>query len=126
MSKQRKDCLTFIQKYSRRRWNTHKTLTLVSFDHSFNCLSVFIHSNQLFQTITQSFHIALSHINARRRINYPQAYSLSAGVIIIRAGGGHPKIFETFSKKSHSTEICRTVPKKSRPISLYIETNYSL
>ena len=39
----KKDCLTFFQKNSRRRWNTHKTLTLVSFDNSFNCWSMFIH-----------------------------------------------------------------------------------
>ena len=30
---------------SRRRWNTHRTLTLVNFDYSCNCLSFFIHSS---------------------------------------------------------------------------------
>ena len=35
----------YPKKNSRRRWNTHKTLTLVSFDFSFNCLSILIHSN---------------------------------------------------------------------------------
>ena len=37
--------------------------------HSFKLLF-----NQLFQTITKSFYIALSHISIRRRINYPQAF----------------------------------------------------
>ena len=37
--------LLLSKKNSRRRWNTHKTFTLVSFDNSFNCLSFFIHSN---------------------------------------------------------------------------------
>ena len=45
-----------------------------------------------------------------RRINYPQAYKLTAGVIIIRAGGSAQKLLN-FSKKSHSAENCRTVPK---------------
>ena len=56
-------------------------------------LSIFIHSNQLFPNITKSFYIALSHINIRTR------NKISAGVIIIRAGGGHPRFFEIFSKK---------------------------
>ena len=41
-------------------------------------LSIFIHSNQLFQTITQSFYIALSHMNIRTR------NKISAGVLFIR------------------------------------------
>ena len=48
------------------------------FDESFNCLSIFIHFNELLQTITQSFYIALSHINIRTR------KKISAGVLIIR------------------------------------------
>ena len=52
-------------------------------------------------------------------INYPQAYKLSALA-------GLPWIFEIFSKKSHSGENCRTVPKKPYSISLYIEPNYTL
>ena len=44
MNKHKKDCPTFIQK-NRRRWNTHKTLTLVSFDNSFNYLCIFVQSN---------------------------------------------------------------------------------
>ena len=72
-------------------------------------LSIFIQSNKLFQTITQSFYIASSHINIRTRNK-------------LSAGGGHPRIFEIFWK-SHSTENCRTVPKMSHSISLYIETN---
>ena len=63
---------------SRSRRNTHKTLTLVSFNYSFKYLYVFIHSNYLFQTNTQSFHIALTHILIRKRKIYPQAYKLSA------------------------------------------------
>ena len=85
-------------------------------------LSIFIHFNLLFQTITQSFYIALSHINIRTR------NKISAGVIIIREpqadgsrrinyprGRGCQKIFEFFRKKSHSAENCHTVPKMSIP-----------
>ena len=35
----------FVQKNSRRRWNTHKNLILVIFFNGFNCLSIFVHSN---------------------------------------------------------------------------------
>ena len=45
MNKQRKDVLLLSKKNSRRRWNTHKTITIKDFDYSFNCLSVFIDSN---------------------------------------------------------------------------------
>ena len=45
INKQTKDCLTFIQKEYRRRWNEHKTFIIVSFVNSFNCLTIFIHSN---------------------------------------------------------------------------------
>ena len=78
-------------------------------------LSFFIHSNQLFQIITQSFYIVLSHINIRTR------NKISAGVLIIRRrinyrrGRGCQKNFDFFSKKSHSAENCRTVPKMSIP-----------
>ena len=41
-------------------------------------MSIFIQSNQLFQTITQSFSIVLSHINIRTR------NKISAGVLIIK------------------------------------------
>ena len=133
-----------LSKKSRRRWNTHKTLTLVNFDYSFNCLSTFIHSNQLFQTITQSFYTSLSHIIIRERqrkgtvgvrevarvIKYPRAYKLSAGLIIIRAGGParSKKSFENFFRNSlkvppkNVAQFC----KKRHCVSLYIETNYRL
>ena len=42
--------------------------------------------------------MTLSHISIRTRKR------LSAGVIIIRAGDGHPRNF--FEKKSHNTENC--------------------
>ena len=47
MYEQTKDSLTFIQKEYEdgRGWNSHETLTLVSFDNSFDCLSIFIHFN---------------------------------------------------------------------------------
>ena len=45
MNKQRKVCLLLSKKNSRRRWNTHKVLTPVSFDNSFSFFSIFIHSN---------------------------------------------------------------------------------
>ena len=64
-------------------------------------LSIFIRSKELFQTITQSFYIALSHINIRTR------NKISAGVLIIRGRnkytGGPAK---NFSQKSHSAEKC--------------------
>ena len=59
-------------------------------------LSIFIHFNYLFQTITQSFYIVLSHINIRTR------NKISAGVLIIRRrnnytrGRASQKIFEFF------------------------------
>ena len=56
-------------------------------------LSIFIHSNQFFPTITKSFYIALSHINIRTR------NEIAAVLLIIRACGGHPRIFEIFSEK---------------------------
>ena len=61
-------------------------------------LSIFILSNYLFQTITQSFYITLSQINIRTR------NKISASVLIIRVGGKAQKI--DFSKKSHSVENC--------------------
>ena len=48
------------------------------FDNSFNCLSIFIHSNYFFHNITQSFYQALSHISISTR------NKLSASVILIR------------------------------------------
>ena len=101
--------------------------------------SVFIHSIRLFQTITQSFYIALSQNSIHRRINYPQPYYLSAAVLIIRSGinytrrrkgavGVRQRVAQKkiSRKKSLSAENCRTVPKKSHSISLYIETNYRM
>ena len=41
-------------------------------------MSIFLHSNQLFQTITQSFYIVLSLINIRTR------NKISAGVLITK------------------------------------------
>ena len=75
-------------------------------------LFICILSNQLFQTITQSFYIALSHINIRTR------NKISAGVLFIRRRNsytrGRPckikfrkKIFEKISqcrKFSHTAE----------------------
>ena len=56
-------------------------------------LSILIHSNQLFQTITQSFYIALSHMNIRTR------NKISAGVLFIHrrnnfkgAAGGRQQV----------------------------------
>ena len=71
-------------------------------------LSSFIHSNQHFKTLTQSFYIALSQNNIRRRNKITAGVLIIRAVIIIRAGGGHPKNF--FEK---SAENCRTVPKKT-------------
>ena len=55
-------------------------------------LSIFIHFQKLFQTITQSFYIALSHINVRRRNNYTR-------------GRASPKIFELFRKISQCRKL---------------------
>ena len=54
-----------------------------------------------FQTFTQSFYLALSHISIRTR------NKLSVGVIIIRAGG--PARKDQFRKKSFRNSL--TVPK---------------
>ena len=74
----------------------------------YNCIP----SNQLFQTITQSFYIALSHINIRTR------NKMSAGVLIVRGRNDFiaRKNLKKISKKSHSAENCRTVPKMSHSI----------
>ena len=80
-------------------------------------LSICMQSNYLFQTITQSFYIASSHINIPTRIK------ISAGVLIIRRGNNYTrgrkgavgvrqwvaqkKLFEKISqcrKLSHSAE----------------------
>ena len=37
--------LILSKKNSRRRWNPHKTFTIVNFDSSFDCLFIFILSN---------------------------------------------------------------------------------
>ena len=43
---QTKKGLSYLSKKNfSRRWNTHKTFTLVSFDNSFICLSIFMHYN---------------------------------------------------------------------------------
>ena len=57
--------------------------------------SIFIHSEYFFQTITQSFYIALSHINIRMR------NKISAAVLII-AAGALEKNQKFFPKKTHS------------------------
>ena len=86
---------------------------------------------KIFQTITQSFYIALSQNSIRRVIYYPQAYHLSAGVLFIRrrkkirAGGAATKI-NSKNFEIVSVPKTRTVPKKSHSISSYIQTNYSL
>ena len=87
-------------------------------------LYIFIHSNYFFQTITQSFYIALSHINIRtskkvsadvlimrRRCNYPRGRNGAVGGRERKrtAVSGWPR--KKISKKSHSAENCRTVPK---------------
>ena len=90
-------------------------------------LSIFIHFNYLFQTITQSFYIALSHINIRTRINYKGAAGERQRLkIIFSSGGPARKNLKKNSKKSHSAENCRTVPNMSDSISLYIEMNYRM
>ena len=72
----------YPKKLIRRRWNTHKFLTFVNFDYSFNCLSILILSINFFKLlhITRSFHVALSQNSIRARneisariINYSQA-----------------------------------------------------
>ena len=57
-------------------------------------LSTFKYFNEFFQTITQSFYIALSHINIRTRnkksagvLIIRERQRTAAGVIIIHAGG---------------------------------------
>ena len=84
-------------------------------------LSIFIHFNLHFKRLTQSFYIALSHINIRTRnkrsagVLVIRGRKISAGVII-RAGGASQK-FLKFFRKSLSAENCRTVPKKPYSIS---------
>ena len=76
-------------------------------------LSIFIHFNEHFKTLTQSFYIALSHISVRTR------NKICAGVLIIRSRNNYTRgrackknqFKKIFSKKSHSAENCRTVPK---------------
>ena len=58
-------------------------------------LSIFIHSNQLFQTITQSFYIALGHISIRTR------NKKSAGVLIIRRRNNYPRGRAGLQEKNH-------------------------
>ena len=84
-------------------------------------LSIFILSNYLFQTITQSFYIALSQNNIRTR------NEISVGVLIIRGRNNYTRERgwvaqkkKLFLKKSHSAENCRIVPKLSHSISLYM------
>ena len=56
----------------------------------------------------------------------PHAYKVSAGLIIIRSRNIYPRgracqeVFLKILKKSHSAENCRTVPKMSHSLSLYI------
>ena len=86
-------------------------------------LSFFIQSNQLFKTLIQSFYIALSQNTIRTRNKITAGVVIIRTVIIIRAGGRHPKIFGNFfSKKFHSAKNCA---ENEHSISLYIETNYS-
>ena len=70
-------------------------------------LSILIHSNQLFQTITQSFYIALSHINIRKR------NKISAGVIIIRRRNNYPRGRAGLQEKNQKIFFRKnlTVPK---------------
>ena len=85
-------------------------------------LCIFRQFNQHFKTFTQSLYIASSHINIRTR------NKISAGVLIIRSRNNYTRgracheFLNFFSKKSHSAESCRTVPKMRHSISLYIET----
>ena len=72
---------------------------------------------KLFQTITQSFYIALSHINIRTR------NKISAGVIIIRAGGPAKNFLKFFRK---NLTVPKIVPKMSHSICLDIETNFRM
>ena len=62
------------------------------FKEEFRCTEMFCLCSKTYSCFDSN------SITIRRRINYPQAYKLSAGVIIIRAGGGHPKFFEFFRK----------------------------
>ena len=84
-------------------------------------LSTFIHSKLLFQTLTQTFYLALSHVIIRTR------NKISAGVLINRGrsnytrGRGCKK--KTFRK---NFTVPKIVPKNSHSISLYIQTNYRM
>ena len=71
-------------------------------------LSIFIHFNYHFKTLTHSFYKASSHINIRTR------NKIYAGVLIIRRGNnctrgrGQPKVFEFFS--SQCPKMCQKHP----------------
>ena len=69
------------------------------FDNSFNSLSIFSESNQLFQTIKQSFYIELGQISIRTR------NKTSAGVLITRGSG------RGVTRKNKFSEKNLTVPK---------------
>ena len=56
-------------------------------------LSFFVHSNYHFKTITQSFYIALSQNNIRRRNKISAGVLIIRAVKIIRAGGAAGKNF---------------------------------
>ena len=119
MNRERKNYLLLSKKNSRRRWNPHKTFTNVEFDSSFDCLFIFMLFNQLFQTNTQSFNIALSHINIRTR------NQISADVLIIRRRNKYPREGPGENSKKFPEKIsqcqknCRTVPKMNHSLSLY-------
>ena len=105
-------------------------------DNSISCLSFFMHSNQLFQTITQSFYIAISLISIREtQSDGSTRNKLSAGVGNIRGRNNCLGVRKcpkksNFRKKSHSAESCRTVPKipylYTLSQTLSIEPNYTL
>ena len=73
-------------------------------------LFIFIHSNKLFQTTTQSFYTALAHINIRMRNKISAVITIDTRNIYPHGRACH-EFLKFFEKKSHSAENCRTVPK---------------
>ena len=68
----------------------------------------------------------------RKRTGGSTRNKLSAGVLIIVRRYNYPRgrawqdFLKIFSKKSHSSENCRTVTKIPYSTSLHIETNYRM
>ena len=106
-----KTFLIFSKKNSRRRWKTHKTLILV-------ILILLLIVCPFLYILIISFKLLHNFLHRIKSYQYPQAYYLSAGVIIIRRcinyarGRALQNIFKIFfgkisqcRKLSHSAEI---------------------